>query len=373
MRTVFISHSKYDEKVGEEIDGIIQEGGYVAFRFQRDMRGGKSWQQQLPARIKEHKIFLYIATAYAHLSEICQKELQHAVVLGKPLVTVTTHPGWIPPSPLDDHQAVFFDGTGKAVARLMEALQGAEPLDSDSIPEDWKTWDGRTRRDLVNSGDYKQDAESERIRRDLNVVEKREILQSAVPQIHSCFATALAKLADSDSRIQYRIGDDTSAGFSCFIDQDGALIKGCRVYISAGFSGITYDGNTHSALQWEIDDIRRQIDETKLKINENLQAVYDGSAVAAAFVRSLDKKIEGLRVQLRDRMQVLNQSGNSLRFLEGDNSYKIQSTLAKLDAVPVLEVFPSQGVVIEVPDSNVFTIENAAEMFTKVLVDDLSN
>ena len=116
------------------------------------MRGGKPWQSQLPARIKEHHIFLYIATAYAQLSETCKQELQHAVVLGKRLVTVTTHPKWIPPSPLDDHQAVYYDGTGKAVARLMEALQGAEPLDSDSIPEDWETWDGRTRRDLVNSG-----------------------------------------------------------------------------------------------------------------------------------------------------------------------------------------------------------------------------
>ena len=62
-----------------------------------------------------------------------------------------------------------------------------------------------------------------------------------------------------------------------------------------------------------------------------------------------------------------------MRFLEGDNDYKIQSTVVMLDEKPVLQIFPPQNLTFEMPDSQILTIGEAAEMFSKVFVGDLGN
>jgi hypothetical protein len=143
------------------------------------------------------------------------------------------------------------------------------------------------------------------VRRDLALAEKRSVLRRAITESHSYFENALQRLTGSNTQLSYRIGLNSNAGFTCFVSQDRELIKACRVYIDAGFSGITYDGNTHSALLWDVDEIKKQVDETKRLINENLQSVIDGNADAAALVRSLDAKTDALRRQLNERNDLL--------------------------------------------------------------------
>ena len=216
------------------------------------MQGGKSWRQQLSAAIEECHTFLYIATANAQISETCQEELQHAALMRKPCVTVVLQTGVVPPQPLDDHQTVLYDRSGKAVARLMRALQDAKPLRRAIIPDDWRTLDGKTKLALANSMHNLQATPSPYIRRDLTVVEKHDFLHNAIAESVTYFENALREMQRSDSRIESRIGHNYSSGFACFISLEGQLIKGCRIYINADFNGISYDGNTNYAVQWKL-------------------------------------------------------------------------------------------------------------------------
>lgn len=370
---VFISHAQLDETHGEELEEVLRDGGYRAWRFQRDMQGGKSWRQQLPDNIEERSIFLFIATAHAQLSETCEKELQHSAVMRKPLVTVTIQAGFMPPPPLDDHQTVYYDGSSKAAARLMLALRNAEPLRSEIIPEDWKTWDGITKSELAISENKERGIPSPAIRKDLTVVEKRDLLNNAIAESHRCFESALGQMARTDSRIESRIGHNSSSGFTCFISLDGQPIKGCRVSISADFNGITYDGNSHYAVQWEIDEIRRQMKDINRQIEENLQAVVDGDADVAELVRNLDRQHAALRNQLQDTETMLNQLGHSSGIQERDNRYRIQATVAKLDGEPVFEFLPAPNMTFETPDSRICTVAEVAERLSRVFIGDLSH
>lgn len=252
MDTVFISHSKLDETHGKEIEDVIRDGGYRAWRFQRDMQGGRSWPPQLPARIEEHDIFLYIATANAQLSENCQEEVQHAALIRRPLVTVVLHEGLIPPPPLDDHQTVYYDGTGKAVARLMRALQSAEPLAWEKIPEDWKTWDGKAKFDLSTPQDEFQEIPMPRIRRALTDMEKENFLDESIGKIRNYFNQALSEFENSDLRVKTRIHDITNMrSFNCEIHIDGKLNKKCTIWIhnQYGMNGIAYyETHKHMAI-----------------------------------------------------------------------------------------------------------------------------
>ena len=202
------------------------------------------------------------------------------------------------------------------------------------------------------------------------MVEKRDILHEAVSHSQADFEKKLKELARSDPRIEFHIGHNSSSGFTSFVSIDGQLIKGCRVYISADFNGLTYDGNTYYAVQWEFDEIRRQMKEINRQISGNLQAVIDGDANVAAFVRSLDRQHEGLRKQLQERKSMLNQLGHMSGIQEGDNSYTLRTTVGKLDGKPVLEFLPAPEMTDESPDSRICTLEDAAERLWKAFVGD---
>lgn len=359
--------------IGEEIEDVIRDGGYRAWRFQRDMQGGRSWPPQLPARIEELDIFLYIATANAQLSETCQEEVQHAALIRKPFVTVVLHNDRIPPSPLDSHQTVYYDGTGKAVARLMRAFQSAEPLAWDKIPEDWTTWDGKTKSEQVHTTAAAQGIPSSIPVLNLTVIQKRDFLHNAIAESRACFVHSLREMVSSDSRIEFCIGHDSVSGFTCFISLDGQLITGCRIYISSGFNGISYDGNTYNALQWEIDDCKRTITDINRQINDNLQAVVDGDANAAEFVRSLDRRVERLRKQILDRETMINQTGSNTRFLDGDDSQNLRAIITQLHGAPALDFLPSPILILETPESRICTASEAAMRLWNVFIGDSSS
>ena len=369
--TVFISHSKYDEEVAKEIEDVIRESGFIAWRFQRDMQGGRSWPPQLPQSIELHEIFLYLATPFAQLSDTCQKELQHAALSPKPLVTVTTHPTWLPPSPLNDHQAVFYDGTAKAGVRLLLALQGAQALNQDKIPENWSRWDGTSKLEVENAKKKESDTPLTQISLDFTIVERRNFLHSAISQIQATFEDALQQLEASDSRIATRFGLNSSSGFTNLIWMDEELLKGCRVYISADFNGITFDGSTLHALQWEVEEIRRQMRDTNGQIESNLQAVIDGDANAAALVRSLDSKYAALREELQQIKRIPSILQHEPGGHESDEFYTLRSIVGKRNGDPVLDFLPSPILPTTMNDTRICTFEEAAKMLTRIFIGDV--
>ncbi len=371
MKT-FISHANEDGATAKKLEDLIAYENYQSWRFQRDMMGANPADPQLPANIESCELFLFTISEYSNDSEMCQKELQHAAINQKPIVPVRLQRETMVQAPLNDHQWVEFDCTQESAVLLMRALRNAQPLRRELIPDHWKTWDGKTKLEVERLKNADPGIASQRISRDLTVGEKRDFLQDTVAKSHAYFEHELMELARSDSRIKSRSGLNSSSSFSSFISIDGQLIKGCRIYISADSNGITYDGNTHNAVQWEVDEIRSKMKDINKQIDGNLQAVIDGDARVAAFVRSLDHQHAGLRDQLQDRETMLNEVGHLSSFQAGENSYRIQATVGKLDGEPVLEFLPTPNMTIEMPDSRICTIAEAAEKLSRVFIGEMT-
>ena len=91
--TVFISHASDDALNAKRLEDLIAYDGYQSWRFQRDMMGANPADPQLPSNIEASDTFLFCMSDHSQKSEICQKELQHAALLQKPLVTVRLNLG----------------------------------------------------------------------------------------------------------------------------------------------------------------------------------------------------------------------------------------------------------------------------------------
>ena len=248
MKTVFISHADKDAQCAVDLENVMRPGGFRAWRFQSDMVGGRPWRPQLPSNLESSDIFLLATTAHALDSDICEKEWQHAALIQKPVVTVVFERGVHPPSPLSDHQWVHFDGSDESGAKLIIALQNAEPLQWEKIPSDWRTWDGKTKSDLATSIAVERNIPLPRMRRDLTDLEKQDFLISAMKEIRVYFDRALCAFEGAESRISTRISDKSDSDFVCQLYLDGELKKACRIYVSTIFNGVAYyEAHGHSA------------------------------------------------------------------------------------------------------------------------------
>ena len=72
-------------------------------------------------------------------SEWCLKELQHAALSGKPIVTVVFTTNVNIPHPLNTIHYILFDETPEAGAKLVRSLVDPRPISPDKIPSDWET------------------------------------------------------------------------------------------------------------------------------------------------------------------------------------------------------------------------------------------
>ena len=246
---VFYSHTSEDAHYADQLEIAMRPGGFRAWRFQSDMVGAKPWDPQLPANIESCDIFLLATTESSRDSETCEKEWQHAALIQKPFVPVVLKRGVYPPSPINDHQYVFFDGSAQSGAGLITALQNAQPLPWETIPSHWKAWDGKTKSDLSGAQEYHSDIPLPKINRELTDMEKEVFLYESIGEIRAYFERALNAFEKSDSRVQTQIRGTSDSGFSCQIYLNGNVKKGCRIWIynQYGFNGIAYyksDGRT---------------------------------------------------------------------------------------------------------------------------------
>ena len=232
MKTVFISHADEDAHYASQLESAMRPGGFRAWRFQRDMVGGRAWRPQLPSNIEKCEIFLLAITENSLSSETCEKEWQHATLNIKPIVTVVFERGVYPPSPLDDHQWVQFDGTAVSGAELINALQNSQPLAWKTIPSDWKKWDGKSKAELSVAKDGRREIHLPRIRSKLTDMQKQDFLSQAFAEIRSYFGQALSAFENLDPRVKTRIHDKTNMrSFNSEVHLDGKLIKRCAIWM----------------------------------------------------------------------------------------------------------------------------------------------
>lgn len=241
--TVFISHANDDAVIAKRIEDLIAYDGYQSWRFQRDMMGANPADPQLPSNIEASEKFLFCISDHSQSSEICQKELQHAALLQKPLVTVRLNRGTCVPPPLNDHQWVDYDESPESTVQLLKALRNAKAMRWEKIPGDWTTWDGTVKAEKPAVEYFEREIPLPRIRRYLTDMEKENFLDESIGKIRNYFNQALISFENSDPRVNSRIGDETDMrSFTCEIHIDGKLSKRCTIWIynQYGTKGIAY-------------------------------------------------------------------------------------------------------------------------------------
>ena len=240
--TVFISHASDDAVSAKRIEDLIAYDGYKSWRFQRDMMTANPADPQLPSNIEASDTFLFCISDHSQRSETCQKELQHAALLQKPLVTVRLNRRTRVPHPLNDHQWVDFDESPESTVQLLKALRNAKALRREKIPSDWTMWDGKTKDDLSVANSDTQEIPLPRMRRRLTDLEKETFLNEAIAVIRQYFGQALGDFENTVTQIQTNISDETSTLFKCQVYLNGDIKKSCAIWKSdnRGFIGIGY-------------------------------------------------------------------------------------------------------------------------------------
>ncbi len=242
MKTVFISHASADATTAKRIEELIAHDSYQSWRFQRDMMGANPADPQLPTNIEASDIFLFGISDHSQNSETCQKELQHAALLQKPLVTIRlNHRTFVSPS-LDDHQWVDFDNSQESTVQLLKALRNAKPLHWDKIPDDWTTWYGKTKAELSSAKTRRREIPLPRMRRRLTDLEKDNFLNEAVAGFRNYFGQALSDFEATVTQIQTTISDESNTLFKCQVYLNGDIKKSCAIWKSdnLGINGIAY-------------------------------------------------------------------------------------------------------------------------------------
>ncbi|MCY4070847.1 MAG: TIR domain-containing protein [Chloroflexi bacterium] len=231
-----------DAQCAIDFEEVMRPGGFRAWRFQSDMVGGRPWRPQLPSNLESCDVFLLATTANALESDTCEKEWQHAALIQKPVVTVVFVRGIHPPSPLNDHQWVRFDGSAESGARLISALQNAQPVPWETIPDDWKTRDGKTKAELSSIKTRRREIPLPRMRRRLTDLEKDNFLNEAVAGFRNYFGQALSEFEATVTQIQTTISDESNTLFKCQVYLNGDIKKSCAIWKSdnLGINGIAY-------------------------------------------------------------------------------------------------------------------------------------
>lgn len=236
---VFISFAKEDKSKVGRLEEIVRHGGGRGWQFVYDLYGGRDWATEIQYKIDRCEVFLFVITNNSIRSEWCLKELQHAALCQKPIVTVVFTSNIDIPHPLNTIQYVLFDESPESGAKLVRALQNPHPIRRDKIPPQWERLGGGP----AGLSTYPQTRfPIPRVKRELSDMEKEEFLYEAIKRIRDYFGEALTAFQESDTRIQTRIRDESSTGFKSQIFLDGSSKKSCMIWISdnIGFKGIAY-------------------------------------------------------------------------------------------------------------------------------------
>ena len=236
--TVFISYAKEDKSKVARLENIVRHSGRRSWQFVYDLHGARDWEAEIQRRIDQCEIFLFVITEYSLQSEWCNKELQHAALSGKPIVTVVFTSDINIPYPLNTIQNILFDKTQEAAAKLSPALQDPQPISRDKIPPDWKRLGGGP---MGFPTSFQSQIPIPRMKHELTDVEKEDFLYEAIKKVRNYFGQALNAFEKSDSRIRTRIQDKSDSDFECRIYNGGKLTKACRIRLDKSMGlGIAY-------------------------------------------------------------------------------------------------------------------------------------
>ena len=283
---VFISFAKEDKSKVARLEEIVRHGGGKGWQFVYDLHGARDWRSEIQYRIDRCEVFLFVITNNSLQSEWCNKELQHATLSGKPIVTVVFTSDINIPYPLNTVQYILLDETPEAGAKLVRALQDPRPISRDEIPPDWKRL-GRGPMGFPTTSH--RPIPIPRIKRELTDMEKEDFLYEAIEKVRNYFGQALNAFEKSDSRIQTRLRNKSDSDFKCQLFIDGQQTKVCRIWVSNSMGlGIAYsEARGNIARYDEMSGMNEFARVSQLDGNPALEFVFGLNM----FAKSTDRRI----------------------------------------------------------------------------------
>lgn len=274
---VFISFAKEDKVAVDSLANTIRHGGGKDWRFVYDLYGARDWRAEIQYNIDHCEVFLFVITQHSLRSDWCQKELQHAAVSQKPIVTVVFTRDIDIPHPLSTIQYVLYDISPESGAKLTRALIDPRPLPRDKIPSTWQRLGGGPIGVRMTQHNAVHDIPIPRLKRELTDMEKEDFLHETIQEIRAYFSRALKSFEHSDSRVKSKIRDESNTDFRCQVYIDGNLFKSCRIRISneMGLSSIAYSAARGNMAHYDISGVNVLLQASILDGNPALEFVMD--------------------------------------------------------------------------------------------------
>ncbi len=293
---VFISFAKEDKSKVSRLEEIVRHSGGRGWQFVYDLYGARDWATEIQYKIDQCEVFLFVITNNSLQSEWCLKELQHAALSQKPIVTVVFISDIIIPHPLKTIQYVLFDETPESGAKLARALIDPRPLPRDKIPSTWQRLGGGPIGVRMTQHNAVHDIPIPRLKRELTDMEKEDFLHEAIQEIRAYFSRALKYFEDSDSRVKSKIRDESNTDFRCQVYIDGNLFKSCRIRISndLGLSGIAYSAARGNMARYDMGGVNALLQASILDGNPALEFVMDFMTSSGSRICSVAEASERL-------------------------------------------------------------------------------
>ena len=138
MRQLFISYARENKPDVEALIRDLDALGYQTW-VDSSLRGGQTWWEEILRRIAESDVFVAIVSAHTLNSVSCQRELEWALALNKPVLPVAVErlPQALPLT-LSTRQIVDYSKPGKKAASALAGALGtlpAEPPAPEQLPE----------------------------------------------------------------------------------------------------------------------------------------------------------------------------------------------------------------------------------------------
>ena len=138
MRQLFISYARENKPAVEALIQDLDALGYQTW-MDSSLWGGQTWWEEILRRIAASDVFVAIVSAHTLNSVACQRELEWALALHKPVlpVAVSRHPQALPLT-LSMRQIVDYSKSGKKAAVALAGALGtlpAEPPAPEQLPE----------------------------------------------------------------------------------------------------------------------------------------------------------------------------------------------------------------------------------------------
>jgi hypothetical protein len=127
-RNIFLSYSRSDLTIAEQIRDIFVQAGRDAWLDQNEIRAGQEWWNVITTAIRKSDALVFLASRHSTASEFCRAELKYALALRRSVIPVIID-GLTPdelPDQLRSRHGLYYSGKGADKEVLLRAIADIE-------------------------------------------------------------------------------------------------------------------------------------------------------------------------------------------------------------------------------------------------------